>query len=434
MPFLRQTVLAALLLFLNFLGKGWLVLPIAALPPASAPVQRQKPYVLLISVDGFGFDYAERFRARNIQRFCSEGASSKSLIPSFPSSTFPNHYTIVTGLYPERHGIVANNFYDPVRHETFRYSEKDKSTDGSWYGGLPLWVVAEQQGMRAASFFWPGSDAEIAGTRPTFYIPYDETVPHERRINQVLEWFRLSESQRPHFVTLYFSAVDTVGHEYGAASAETRRVVQQVDAQFGRLLRGLGALPFPVNVFLVSDHGMQDLEPDPVVNLTSFADLRGFQMALNATQVMLYSSDPALIETTLSQLRGKSPRFAVFRRSELPARLHYSSNPRIGDLVVVATRPVQLRRGPPPSPQATAPPSPDRAAHGYDPVQFPLMHGIFCAAGPQIESGVRLESFENIHIFPLITEILGLRISHPMDGSLSVLKPIYRPAPARTTP
>jgi alkaline phosphatase D len=417
---------AAIWLLLGILAVGCSSDPGRFAPASIAPAQEQKSYVLLISIDAFRYDYADRFNATNIQQFCSQGASAKSLIPVFPSSTFPNHYSIITGLYPEHHGIVANTFYDPARREMFRYSEREKSTDGSWYGGIPLWVLAEKQGMRAATFFWPGSDAEIAGTRPTFYISYDASVPHDRRINQVLEWFRLPESQRPHFVTLYFSAVDTAGHEYGTQSTELRRTVQDLDVLLGRLLGALRALPFEVNVFLVSDHGVQDLDPDPVVDLNSLADLSGFQAVFNGTQVMLYGGSPARIEGVLSQLRGRDPRVAAYRRSELPAHLHYSNNPRIGDVVVMATRPVVLRLSPP---TGSAPSPADRAAHGYDPSEFPQMHGIFCADGPSIAGGARLEPFENIHIYPLIAEMLGLRISDPIDGSLSVLRSIYRPAP-----
>jgi alkaline phosphatase D len=378
-------------------------------------------------MDGFRYDYADLFTARSIQQFCSEGASAKSLVPVFPSTTFANHYSIATGLYPENHGIVANSFYDPARRVTFRYSEKDKSTDGSWYGGTPLWVLAEKQGMRAATFFWPGSDAEIAGTRPTYYIPYDASVPHERRVSQVVDWLRLPEPRRPHFLTLYFSAVDTAGHEYGTQSAELGRVVRDLDAQFARLLGALRGLPFEVNVFLVSDHGMLDLEPNPFVDPNALADLRGFEAVFNGAQVMLYGGNASRIESVLSQLRGKDPRVAAYRRSEMPAHLHYSNNSRIGDLVVLATRPVLLRPAPPPG----ATPSPlDRAAHGYDPSQFPQMHGIFCASGPDVRSGARLEPFENIHIYPLLAEILGLHVSERIDGSPSVLEPIHLPASA----
>ena len=189
--------------------------------PLNAPSQQDKPYVLLISLDGFRYDYAERDHATNLLALGKSGVTAKALIPSFPTTTFPNHYTIVTGLYPAHHGIVDNSFWDPARNAEFKSSDSASSTtEGSWWGGTPLWVLAEQQGMRAASFFWPGSDAEIQHTRPTYYYKYDGKIPNDRRVEQVVEWLKLPKAERPHFITLYFSDVDHEGH---TVQAQMRR-------------------------------------------------------------------------------------------------------------------------------------------------------------------------------------------------------------------
>src|SRR5579863_3743282 len=185
----------------------------------NAAAQQSRPYVVMVSLDGFRYDYARKDGAKHLLALGKEGAvAAEGMIPAYPSLTFPNHYTLVTGLYPEHHGIVANNFYDPARKERYSYTNPATSHDGSWYGGEPLWVLAEKQGMRTACFFWPGSEAAIEGVRPTYYMKYDSKFPNEKRVEQVLDWLKLPEAQRPHFITLYFSLTDSRGHEYGPES------------------------------------------------------------------------------------------------------------------------------------------------------------------------------------------------------------------------
>src|SRR6266849_2956773 len=172
--------------------------------PLNTAGQQDKHYVVLVSLDGFRYDYPTKYGAKNLLAMAARGASAPDgMIPSYPSVTFPNHYSIVTGLYPEHHGIVANTFYDPARKERYSYADPKTNGDGSWYGGTPLWVLAEQQGMRSASFFWPGSEAEIQGKRPSYYLHYDDKFPDEKRVEQVLAWLHLPPEQRPHFITLY---------------------------------------------------------------------------------------------------------------------------------------------------------------------------------------------------------------------------------------
>src|SRR5580692_7026552 len=173
--------------------------------PPNAAAQQAKPYVVLVSLDGFRYDYATKYGAKNLRAMAARGASApEGMLPSYPSVTFPNHYEIVTGLYPDHHGIVANAFYDPARRESYSYTNPKTTGDGSWYSGTPLWVLAEKQGMRTASFFWPTSDAEIQGKRPSYYVaPYDESIPDEKRVEQVLAWLRLPVEKRPHFIALY---------------------------------------------------------------------------------------------------------------------------------------------------------------------------------------------------------------------------------------
>ena len=376
--------------------------------------QVDRPYVILVSVDGFRFDYPERYQAKNLLQMGREGVPAQALIPSYRTNTFPNHYSIATGLYPEHHGIVDNNFYDPKRNETY-VNRPEKSHDGTWYGGTPLWVLAEKQGVRAASEFYPMDEAEIQGTRPSYYGPYDEKLPDAQRVDVVLKWLRLPEGQRPHLILLYFSDTDDSGHNFGPVSKETAAAVSRVDEQLGRLREGIRASGLPVNLFVVADHGM--LATGSPVSLGKAADFAGLRaVPAFGAQVMLYSPDKALVDRAYQQLHNKDTRYRVFRRAETPAYLHYRDNDRIGDIIVMAATSSEIGIE-----------QPDRAlvsnkgAHGYDPRRFPEMRGIFFAQGPQLKSGLKLAPFENVHIYPLIARILGLKITKPIDGRLSVL-------------
>jgi predicted AlkP superfamily pyrophosphatase or phosphodiesterase len=384
--------------------------------PLNAPAQQDKPYVLLISLDGFRYDYAERDHAANLLALGQRGVTAKALIPSFPTTTFPNHYTIVTGLYPAHHGIVDNSFWDPARHAEFKISDSAATTGGSWWGGTPLWVLAEQQGMRAASFFWPGSDADIQHTRPTYFYKYDGKIPNERRVAQVVEWLKLPKAERPHFITLYFSDVDHEGHTFGPDAPETRDAVRAVDAVLGKLFAEVRALGVPLDIFVVSDHGMAAVTGD--VDISKLADLNGVETASNSTDFKFYSSDPKKIDQVYSELHGRDPRIEVYRRAEIPERLHYSNNPRIGDLVAFAIEPVVLHLAAKPGQ------SEPLGMHGYDAARMPEMRGIFFAAGPDLKAGLTVDEFQNIHIYPLIAHILGLAAPTGIDGQFSVLAPI----------
>lgn len=380
----------------------------------NALVQEQKHYVVLVSLDGFRYDYAKKYGATHLLDLAKHGASAPDgMLPSYPSLTFPNHYTLVTGLYPEHHGIVAMSFYDPQRQERYSYNDPKSSTDGSWYGGTPLWVLAEQQGMRSACFFWPGSEAAIRGVRPSYYLHFDDKFPDGKRIEQVLAWLRLPEDRRPHFITLYFSNVDHAGHEFGPDSPQVAAAVQHVDELIGKLHSGLDALHMPIDLIVVSDHGMAKREGG-WINLDQYADLSRF----TTIGSMLYANADADAERAYQKLKAADGKFVVYRRAHMPAYLHYDSNPRIGDPVIVAKGPYAIRaHGPPPGEQDRPP---NMGVHGYDPREMPEMKAIFYAVGPDIRPGVTLKPFENVNVYPFIAKILQLP-TPPTDGSLNIL-------------
>ena len=232
--------------------------PVITVPnPPNTPAQQKKHYLVLVSLDGFRYDYPQKYGAPHLLALGRAGASAPDgMLPAYPSLTFPNHFSIVTGLYPEHHGIVANTFYDPARRQTFSYKNDATNSDGTWYGGTPLWSLAEAQGMRAASFFWPGSEAEIAGHRPTFYLHFQDTFPDTGRIDQIIAWLRLPAAERPHFLTLYYSNVDHAGHTFGPDSDQTRDAVHHLDDMIGLLHKRLRKLHLPVDLVVIADHGM----------------------------------------------------------------------------------------------------------------------------------------------------------------------------------
>lgn len=383
----------------------------------NAAATESKHYVVLVSLDGFRYDYAKKYNATHLLAIAARGASAPDgMIPSYPSLTFPNHYTLVTGLFPEHHGIVGNRFYDPDRKQQYSYTDPKTATDGSWYGGTPLWSLAEKQGMRSACFFWPGSEAEIAGERPTYYLHYDDKFPDEKRIEQVITWLKLPPAQRPHFITLYYSAVDHAGHEFGPDSRETTAAVHHLDAMMGLLQKELDALHLPIDLLIVSDHGMAKIEGG-WIDLDSFAPLDNIITAGG----FLYATDEAAANRVYQKLKAADAAFMVYRRNRVPPELHFNSNPREGDPVIVARGPYAIRpKAPPAGAEARAPLA---GEHGYDPYMMPEMKAIFFAEGPDIRHNVKLKPFENVNVYPLIVKLLDLQ-TEKVDGSLNVLSGI----------
>ena len=371
-------------------------------------------YVVLVSLDGFRWDYAKRDGATHLLALGKKGVwAPQGMIPSYPSFTFPNHFTIVTGLYPEHNGLVANGFYDETRQARYAISDAKAVTDGSWYAGVPLWSLAESQGMRAACFFWPGSEAKIAGYLPTYYLHFDNKIDDTARIEQVLAWLRLPAEERPHFITLYYNEPDHEGHEFGPDAPETKAAVLKVDALVGKLEDGLDATGLPIDLVVVSDHGMVK-EQGGWITLDQFADLTGFE----TDGALLYGKTEEDRVRVYNQLKRASSQFMVFRRKNVPAALNYSQNAREGDPVVIATGPYAIRA------HAPTDGRPDRAPvagmHGLDPRRMPEMKAGFFAAGPDIVAGRTVLPFENVNLYPWLAHMLGLN-APKTDGSLNIL-------------
>ncbi|HEY2038280.1 MAG TPA: ectonucleotide pyrophosphatase/phosphodiesterase, partial [Edaphobacter sp.] len=325
---------------------------------------RKAHYVVMVSLDGFRWDYAKRWGAPHLLKMAEEGASApEGMLPSYPSITFPNHYTLVTGLYPEHHGIVGNEFRDPKRdYAEYVFNNHATNSDGSWYGGVPLWSLAERKKMRSASMYWVGSEAEIAGKRPSYWVPFDDKFDDEKRIDQVINWLSLPEAERPHLITLYYSNADHVGHDFGPDAKQTGEAVHHLDTLMGELEGRLKATGLAVNMIVVSDHGMAALSDRRWLPVDTMVDLKDAPTAGDH----LYPKTEAEKERIYNALKAKNdPRFTVYRLNDVPAPLDFNRNPREGDPVLVANELVPLTAR---TKQTTIK---GVGAHGFDPARFP---------------------------------------------------------------
>lgn len=382
--------------------------------------QQKKPYVILISVDGLRYDMAEKFGAKNLLRLSRRGVTTEYMSASFPSLTFPNHYTIVTGMYPSHHGLVSNRFYDREKNAVFSMHDRSIVEDSSWYGGVPLWVLAERQQMVSASYFWVGSEAPVDGYFPTYYYQYNTKRSMGGRISTVKDWLQLPEEKRPHLITFYFSEVDHAAHNHGPNSPEAAKAVRLVDRAIGRMAAMVDSLGLQVNFIVVSDHGMLDIDHSQLIRQPDAIDTADYRMTIEGALVHLYAKPGVNVKNTYQKLKASAKGYDVFLRDEMPAHWHYGRKDdrhgRIGDIVLLAKPPAyfQFAKGI----------SKDSGKHGYDPA-IKEMRASFYAWGPAFKQ-VKVAPFENVHVYPLVAYILGLEYSFSIDGKLEVLNQVLK--------
>lgn len=392
---------------------------------ANLPNQQHKPYLILISLDGYRWDYTQRFRPPNLMKLINSGVKAESMIPCFPSKTFPNHYTIATGMRPESHGLVDNSFYDPARDQVYKINDRSKVEDGSWYGGTPIWVNAANNGMVTASYFFVGTEANIQGKWPTYYYKFNNAVPHNKRVEQAIKWLQMPAAQRPHLITLYFSTMDDIGHRSGATDDEPlQKGLMQLDKELGQLFDGLKKLNLPVNFIIVSDHGMSDVRNKNLLDLGELQNDEKYKMVNGGTLVHLYLKDTTTLSETYADLWAKAKNFKVFKTQDSLIFKANPLNPRLGHIVLVADHGFAFADH---EAHLAAQLSPNmvKGHHGYDPA-IKEQHGIFYAAGPAFKSKLTIPSFENIHVYPLMCKLLGLPVPKEVEGRLEVLEGVLR--------
>ncbi|KMQ59434.1 phosphodiesterase [Chryseobacterium angstadtii] len=379
-----------------------------------------KPYVIMISTDGFRYDYAKKYHAENLLEFAAEGVQADAMIPSYPSITFPNHWSLITGLYPSHHGLIDNFFYDYKRKEAYAMNSKKNAEDGSWYGGTPLWTLAEKQGMVSASLMWVGSASDAAGTRPSYYYPYHEKFKPSEKVEKVVNWLKLPAENRPHFISLYFPEVDGSGHHYGPDAIETENAVHLIDQAIGELVKKVNDLGLKnVNFIFVSDHGMIKVDGGAPLEIPALLlDKNRFDFYNSQTLLRVYVKNPAEIKTVYKELKAnKTNDYEVYLDKKLPKYLHFATRDdkydRIGQILLIPKAPkIFLEKG-----KKTS-----VGKHGYNPKLVPEMKATFYAWGPEFKNNVVVKEFTNVNVYPLVTEILGLKIDEPIDGKLKVLK------------
>lgn len=386
----------------------------------NSAAQMKKPYVILISADGFRYDYTEKYNATNLIRLRKQGVQAKSMKPSFPSVTYPNHYSVATGMYPSHHGIVYNEFYDRKRKEGYAIPNRKTVEDGTWYGGIPLWVLAEQQGMMTAAYHYVATEAAIQDTYPSYWYKYKSGRNANRFIQTVTDWLTLPEEVRPHLITLYLEDVDYAGHVFGTNTMQTKKAVLYVDSVIGALTKKVNALNLPVNFIFLSDHGMTDVDTVTRVNPRLLVDTSKFIIRGGNTSLHLYAKNEDDIHSAYSFLKKKEDGFVVYLRDSIPSKWHFDKSndrfDRIGDIFIVPVYPKVLSSG-------SGRISP--GAHGFDP-ELKEMHAVFYAWGSQFKKNITIPSFENVNVYPMICSLLGLNYSHQIDGKKNVLKNLLK--------
>jgi alkaline phosphatase D len=372
--------------------------------------QQDETYVVMLSMDGFRWDYPDHANTPNLDRIAANGVRARSLKPSFPSKTFPNHYTMVTGLYPDHHGIVQNSFFDPPSNSFYQISDREKVRDGYYYGGEPIWVTAELQGVTSASYFWVASEADINGIHPTYFKEYTHTFPFSQRIDSVIGWLKRPEASRPRLVLWYMDEPDSKGHYFGPESQEMTETVETLDSLVGVFLTKLNELEIAdaINVIVTSDHGMGPTSNERVVFLDDYIDTSSFDIIEGYNPNYLFKAKTGMSDMAWEALTS-IPHVAVWKHGEVPARLNYGTHERTLDFILVADSSWSVgfsydNR------------NYDGGAHGYD-NDNKDMHAIFYAMGPDFKENYTQDTFENVDIYPLICNILGLKPAKT-DGNL----------------
>ena len=364
--------------------------------------------LVLVSIDGFRWDFLDLPEASQMSAIASRGTRVTKLRTVYPSKTFPAHLSIATGLYPTGHGVVDNRFCRSDRADCYRMGHGRK--DPTWLAGTPLWTLVEQQGGRASTFFWPESDAPIAGTLPTDYRLYDGRVPHGKRVAQVVEWLSLPKGTRPDLVTLYFSAVDSAGHTFGPESKETRAAIAEIDEQIATLWRSIQSLNVnadaQISLLLLSDHGMAEVDPATFIDTNDLPRPQGFKRMNGSTRVTYYQRDP---EADLTELASELDELADGRfwrvTPDMLAERHFVDHPAVGQIIVETAPPRVFRHGG--GTRADL-----RGMHGY-PDDVEDMAAFLVAVGPGFHSGLVIPEAHQLDVYPVAARLLALKA--PVD-------------------
>ena len=402
------------------------------LVPAFLEAAEKNHCVIVLSLDGFRWDYPAIYHTPNLDRLAKSGSRAESLKPGYPTKTFPNHYAIATGLYPDHNGIVQNSFYDPKLDRVFRMGDRKAVEDSIFWEGEAIWETAEKQGIKTASYFWVGTESNER-FRPEMRKLYEDGFPYRQQIDTVLEWLSMPANVRPGLIMFYFDEPDKTSHDFGPESKETGEVVKKLDRLVGVLTRGLKRIEkknnIEIDLIILSDHGMGHVPEGQQIFLEDAIDLKKIKRINGGNPVLTLEPDPAFTEEVYNQLK-LTPHIKVWKRDELPARYHYGAHLRIPPLVVEADSGygLEIRHKAEGIRQKAGQRTEDKGnkglyglgMHGYDPDNRD-MHGIFYAAGMSFKMGFVQPTFENVNIYELLAKILKIKPAKT-DGNLKVVE------------
>ncbi len=365
-------------------------------------------YTVIISLDGCRWDYPLMYDTPFLDSLGARGVRAV-MRPSFPSKTFPNHYTLATGLVPDHHGIIANRFYDVASGRTYSIGDTLTAKDGSFYGGEPIWLTAKRQGVKASVVYWPGSDVAIRGQYPDYWHDYARRplLTFPERVAEIERLMKLPEGERPQLVMAYFNEPDHSGHSYGPASKEVKAAVESLDRLLGMLYNDLRSLPYgdDINFIVTSDHGMVQTSPERTIRLTDYLQADWCERIMPDLPTLIFPKKGR--EKQILKALETVPHARVWRREDVPAYLNYGTDRNIAPIVLL--------------PDAGWTVSEDGRVipgnHGFDPYT-PEINVLFRAAGPDFRRGyVKTELFDNTAVYPTLCRLLGIEAA-PCDGSV----------------
>ncbi len=394
-----------------------LLLFIACFGLFAQTADNNKPYLLIVSLDGFRWDYPQKYKLPYLDSIAAKGVKAKSIQPCFPTVTFPNHYSMATGLYPDNHGIVQNKFYDKELNLTYRIGDSKTVMDGRFYGSEPIWVTAEKQGVKAASFYWVGSEARIKDIQPSYWKVYGNKIPFMQRIDTLMYWFQLPENERPHLVLFYLPEPDGISHDFGPNSKKTQQMVTYLDSLMWVMYNKISSLPIgkEINIIITSDHGMAELDSKKNILIDDYLKANWIKGIYGYNPTYNISVNDNCLDSVYNALKSVA-HLNVWKANRLPKRLHYGKNKRVGDIVILAEDGWSISRNKDKLPYG--------GAHGYD-NENSDMHGIFYACGPAFKTNYTTSTFSNINLYPLMAKILKIKPAKT-DGKLSEIKQILK--------
>ena len=404
------------------------ILSICVLASLAIPQENFDPTVILISIDGMRADYLDKYTPPELARLANEGVRAKWMIPAYPTKTFPNHYTVATGLYPGNHGLVENNMWDPTTGKTFGLHDRTAVEDPMWWGGEPIWVTAQKQGRIAGAFFFPGTETLIKGMKPKYWRSYDGDVPNEERVDTILSWLKLPKEERPTIVTLYFSDVDDAGHSFGPDADETRTALLNVDRMIQRLTLGLRRLGADgtTNLVITSDHGMAGYKLRDAIVLDRMFDVNDAAKIFWTGEFTQIFPKPGMEDRIYNAIRSQLPPTArIYQKAKMPSRFRISKTGRIAPLIVVPNPgTVITNRERYSKAETEGRLDKTRGAHGYD-NRHELMRATFIGYGPDFKKGFVSDPFESVDVYNLMSKILELKPAQN-DGKWRRIKKVLR--------